>query len=212
MKQKIDRKKLKRLVFPLLMSLGLLVSLSGYNQKVRVRVEQAVIRFDPSTDSSVVATVNRGDILDVVRIEGGWYNVTFTPPESGFLLSGFIMASEVDVVADQIQTDTAQTHQTQSANKAPDSHRFAFSKKVLFTTADFDYDYDIIGIITHIQNIPSQGRAPVKDGIENGMSEIEVIAIEMEGDAIVGLSYELFLDSLDNRLKVLIYGTVVRFK
>jgi hypothetical protein len=182
------------------------------NQKVRVKVEETVIRFDPSTGSSVVANTKRGDILDVVGTEGGWYSVTFTPADSGFLLSGYVMASDVEIVVDQLPASSDQFRQASGGNAAPDSFKFAFSKKVVYTTANFKYDYDIVGIVSHVQNVPSEGRDPVNAGIRNGMGELEINVIEMEGDAVVGLNYDVFRDPADNRLKVLIYGTVIQFK
>jgi hypothetical protein len=182
------------------------------NQKVRVKVEEAVIRFDPSTRSSVVANAKRGDILDVVRTEGEWYSVTFTPADSGFLLSGYVMASDVEIVAAQLPAGKDQFSQVSGGNTAPDSFKFAFSKKIISTTANFKYDYDTLGIVSHVQIAPSDGRDPVKAGIRNGMEELEINVIEMEGDAVVGLNYDVFTDPADNRLKVLIYGTVIKFK
>ena len=182
------------------------------NQKVRVKVEETVIRFDPSTGSSVVANAKRGDILDVVRTEGRWYSVTFTPADSGFLLSGYVMASDVEIVVDQLPSGSDQFRQASGGNTAPDSFKFDFSKKVIYTTANFKYNYDIVGVVTHVQNVPSEGRDPVNAGIRNGMGELEINVIEMEGDAVVGLNYDVFRDPADNRLKVLIYGTVIQFK
>jgi hypothetical protein len=205
-------KKPKHFIIPSLLFGCFAAMLFPDNQKVRVKVEEAVIRFDPSTSSSVVATAQRGDILDVVRAEGGWYSVTFTPADSGFLLSGYVMASDVEIVAAQLPAGSDQFRQASEGNAAPDSFKFAFSKKVISTTANFNYEYDTLGVVTHVQNIPSDGRDPVKAGIRNGMEELEINVIEMEGDAVVGLNYDVFTDPADNRLKVLIYGTAIKFK
>ena len=86
------------------------------------------------------------------------------------------------------------------------------SKNIIYTTSNFKYDYEIVGVITHVQDIPSDGRDPVKAGLRNGMGELEINVIEMEGDAVAGLNFDVFRDPADNRLKTLIYGTVIKFK
>ena len=47
---------------------------------------------------------------------------------------------------------------------------------------------------------------------QGGKVDFETNAIEMEGDTIVGLGYDVFRDPADNRLRVLISGTVVKFR
>jgi hypothetical protein len=182
------------------------------NQKVRVKVSQAVIRFDPSPSSSAVATVEQGEILDVLQTIDGWYNVIFTSAESNLKLSGYIMASDVESLVDILSAPAIQTGGTGTGRTAPVKYKFPVSGKILCTTADFSYDYDIKGIITHIQFVESTGRDPVRSAITSGMADFEINAMEMEGDAVVGLSYDVFRDPADNRLYVLIYGTVVTFK
>lgn len=186
--------------------------LQSESLKVLVAVNQAVVRFEPSTSSPVVATASRGDVLEVLQKTGAWYSVIITLEESNMKLSGYIQASDVEAVAETSTAAAPQTGGAAAGMTAPTEYRYAASRKILCTTADFKYDYEIKGIITHTQPVSASGQRPVASAIRSGMPDFETIAIEMEGDAVIGLGYDVFTDPADNSLRVLIYGTVIKFR
>lgn len=64
--------------------------------KIKVKVEEAIIRLRSQTDSETVGNASLGTVFDPERKVGEWYEVSFRD-ESGFIITGFIHESEVDM-------------------------------------------------------------------------------------------------------------------
>ena len=62
--------------------------------KVRVMVEEAIIRLRPQAESEVIAKVSLGTVFAPERKVGEWYQISFRD-ERGFVLSGYIHESDV---------------------------------------------------------------------------------------------------------------------
>lgn len=187
---------------------------SGSNLKVKVKVDEAKIRFDASLESEVVHTVKIGSILKAEEKVGEWYQVTITPQEYGFAISGYIHESEIEIIKEKIENYTIrEANLIVGGKKAPESYRYSVSGKLIYTTADIDYEYEILGIVTHYQEFGVLTlRDPLEGAIKSGMGQFEKKAIKMGGDAVVGLRYNFANRTQKDEGRLLIYGTVVRFK
>ena len=73
--------------------------ISAENMKLKVIIEKANIRSKPDPTGEVVASVPQGAIFEAVFKESEWYNVKFPPDEDGFILTGYIHASAVELIA-----------------------------------------------------------------------------------------------------------------
>ncbi|MGD2246399.1 MAG: SH3 domain-containing protein [Candidatus Aminicenantes bacterium] len=200
------------------LTLFLALTAAAGQQKVRVTVDRAIIRFEPSTDSQLVTVVNRGDVLDVKGKEGNWFLVDIKPSGSDFTLSGFIQDIEVEqvvsrqeAVSERLPERDVQPSISQIMT-APPQMRYAQSGKILYTTSDFPYAYDIIGVITHFKDVASTGRDPFSTALGTGMEEFEIKVMERDADAVVGLRYSLIAPTSNSSGKILIYGTAIRFQ
>jgi len=194
--------------------------------KIRVKVDNAKIRFKPSFESSVVTTVSKGEILEIDKREGEWYRVTLPSDESGFALSGYIHQSEGDVLGEKpIQEEVVKESPKRIITEdismpvviertAPREFRYSVSGKIIYTTADLKYEYEIIGVATHYQElgVSLTFRDPLEGAIKEGMKRFEKKVIEMGGDAVVGLRYNFANRTVKDEGRLLIYGTVVKFK
>ncbi|MFQ6082673.1 MAG: SH3 domain-containing protein [Candidatus Aminicenantia bacterium] len=98
-------KNLKRVV-----SLGVLSSLlifllpgmsNGAELKLRMTVEKANIRLKPSLDSVVIGTAPLGAILESDEQIGEWFRVNLPPDEKGFVVTGYIHSSVVEVITEK---------------------------------------------------------------------------------------------------------------
>ncbi len=66
--------------------------------KVRIKAEKAVVRLNPEAEAAVIAEVSKGTVLDAVKKEGEWFEVTLPPDEQGFTLLGYIRDSDVEEI------------------------------------------------------------------------------------------------------------------
>jgi opacity protein-like surface antigen len=66
--------------------------------KVRVIASQANIRLKPDFQSAVISKVPLGGVLDVMQKEGDWYQIKLPPDEKGFVVTGYIHGSTVEVI------------------------------------------------------------------------------------------------------------------
>jgi len=72
----------------------------GAKIKLRVNVESANIRLKPTIESTVISKAPLGAILESEEKVGSWYKVNLPPDESGFVVSGYIHESIVEVVGE----------------------------------------------------------------------------------------------------------------
>ena len=75
--------------------------------KIKVKVEEAIIRLRPLTESEVVAKVPLGTVFAPEKKVGKWYQVSFRD-KRGFVLSGYIHESESDVLKKMKKTTEIQ--------------------------------------------------------------------------------------------------------
>jgi hypothetical protein len=101
---------LKRLKNIILLSLFLIIFLffleevsEGATVKIKVIVQNANIRLKPDTNSPVITTAPIGTILDSEGKEGKWYKVNLPPDRNGFVVSGYIHESIVEVSQEIIE-------------------------------------------------------------------------------------------------------------
>jgi len=66
-------------------------------QTVRVVAGEAAVRLKPDPNSSVIATVPAGAILQVRSKEGFWYSVSLPAESQGVLRVGYISVTDVEV-------------------------------------------------------------------------------------------------------------------
>ncbi len=69
--------------------------------KVRVILVDAQFRLKPDMDSIILATVPAGTELDAVEKTGEWFKVKLPPDEEGFVVTGYLHSSMVEVIAEQ---------------------------------------------------------------------------------------------------------------
>jgi len=69
------------------------VSITLY--KIKVKVEEAIIRLRSQSDSEVVGNASLGTVFDPEGKVGEWYEISFRD-ESGFIINGYIHESEVE--------------------------------------------------------------------------------------------------------------------
>ncbi|MFQ6083177.1 MAG: SH3 domain-containing protein [Candidatus Aminicenantia bacterium] len=70
------------------------------NIKLRV-IKDANVRLKPFTESTVIATVPVGAVLEAIGKSGSWYHVNLPPDEKGFVISGYIWEELVEVIEEK---------------------------------------------------------------------------------------------------------------
>ena len=91
----------------LFVSVLILSPLLSQQKKLKVIDEKASLYLEPEKDSAVVETIARGAILNVLSqeiIKDSWYYVSFRSEDQSITITGFILASAVEVISeDQIE-------------------------------------------------------------------------------------------------------------
>jgi len=193
--------------------------------KIKVSVDEAKVRFKASPDSPVVGTVIKGEVFTTEKTEGKWYRISFMDKSSGFEVSGFINQEDIEVQGEKPKTEektdkpslNPTLHTTPSPilqeSIAPDDYRYNMSGKIIYTTTDFRFEYKIIDICVHYQEFGTLTlKDPLEGAISKGMQSFEKKVIQSGGDAVVGLRFEFANRTQKDEGRLLIYGTVVKFK
>ena len=186
---------------------------SGVN--VRIIVDEAKIRLEPSTESEVISSAKKEEVLEAEEKFGEWYKVTYTSGESGFTLSGYIHESEIQILEQHPVTQSAPSAyiQPNGGQMAPSYLRQKETGTVICSTLDFKYEHEIIGELVHYQEF---GVLTLKDALESainkGLKKFKEKAVEMGGDAVIGLRFLFANRTQKDEGRVLVYGTVIRFK
>jgi hypothetical protein len=207
--------------------LALLFVVLGFSEEtIRVKTNNAKIRIKASIQGQVVATVQKGEPLAVNKKEGEWYSVTFPDKNSGFELSGYINQMDIEALQDQIGNPSiAEASSTESVKtvgssvppgtrKAPDSMRFAKTGKIVYSTLDSNYEYDIIDMAAQYQEFKFSFslRDPLENAIKDGAKKLEKKVITAGGDAVIGLRLQFTSPMGKEEGRLLIYGTVIKFR
>lgn len=196
-----------------LFSQTLVASASEVN--IRVTVQEAKIRFDASSESDVVSAAKNGEILAAEEKLGEWYKVTYTSKESGFTLTGYVHESEIQILGQDpaVQSAPQADIQPESVMLAPSSFRQNESGSVICSTLDFRYEYEIIGVIFHYQEFGALTlRDPLLSAVNTGLKKFKEKAAKMGGDAVIGLRFLFSNRTQKDEGRVLVYGTVIRFR
>lgn len=69
--------------------------------KVKVVVDKANVRLKPDIGSMVVETVTLGTILESEEQVGEWFKVSLPPDERGYIVTGYIHSSTVEIVKEE---------------------------------------------------------------------------------------------------------------
>jgi hypothetical protein len=99
-----NRSKILLLVF--LFLLTLVVVYAGASEwKLKILVEKAAVRREPSTESPVVSIAPKGTVLDSYEKIGDWFRVIIGPDEKGFTVIGYIHSNDVQVLKEKISKE-----------------------------------------------------------------------------------------------------------
>jgi hypothetical protein len=90
----------KLFITTLAASLLLFASSNAAAQAARARVSDTAIRAEANLGSETMATLNAGDLLHVVDLQGDWYRV-IVPNEQGAPRTGFVPANLIEIVSEQ---------------------------------------------------------------------------------------------------------------
>jgi opacity protein-like surface antigen len=69
--------------------------------KLRVTVEKANVRLKPDLGSMVISEVPLGAVLEVEEQIGEWFKVSLPPDEKGFIVTGYIHSSVVEILEEK---------------------------------------------------------------------------------------------------------------
>lgn len=197
------------------------LSLQAEIVKIQVKTEGAKLRLKASPQSAVVATLTKGENFDSEKQEGAWYLINRTDQKSGFSISGYINQSDIDIVKKETPAANDKTVPQLSLSpnlgtkqgKAPDELRYNISKKVTYTTVDLPYEYEILGILSQQEDISGFGfKDPLVEALNKAVKNFEKKVIQLNGDAVVGVNIGFTPRTEKDTGKILLYGTVVRFK
>lgn len=72
----------------------------GADMKIRVTVNTGNVRLKPSLKSMLIAQVNGGQVLEVLKKIENWYFVNLPPDEKGIIISGYIYHSIVEEISE----------------------------------------------------------------------------------------------------------------
>ena len=193
--------------------------------KILVRADEAKVRFKASPDSLVVGIVIKGDIFIPEKTEGEWYRISFLNKESGFSVSGYINKKDIEVQGEKPEIEENldklslnPTLKTTSGpilqeSIAPDNYKYSVSGKITYTTTDLKFEYEIIDICVHYQEFGTMTLLdPLENAINKGVKNFEKKVIQLGGDAVVGFRFEFANRTQKDEGRLLIYGTVIKFK
>jgi hypothetical protein len=146
----------------------------GTEWKLRVSVENAVIRLQPDLKSPVIATLPQGTILNSYEAEGAWFRVVLPPGKEGIVVIGYIATNEVEILEEKIQ------RQPDFWEAEAEEYRgFGISVKLtvgwnFFSRGDIDkgarglFDQTVDGLLSLGYTLEKRDPRPFRSGIEAG--------------------------------------------
>ncbi len=93
-----------------------------YEKKVRVAADYAHVYLQPDTESAVIGTVEKGEILSLLyggKMKRTWYHVCFKSEKTGATKSGYVLDSEVELLFDSLRSVTIQEGRNASRVEYP---------------------------------------------------------------------------------------------
>lgn len=70
--------------------------------KIKISVQEANVRLEPSSESPIVLTLPKGRVLDSYEKIEEWFRVVIGPDEKGFSLIGYLHSSDVEIIEEKI--------------------------------------------------------------------------------------------------------------
>lgn len=208
-------------------------------QIIKIKVDKSKLRYTPSNQGTELKTLEKGTLLETTKKDGDWYQVSFVD-KSGFTIAGYIHQNDAESAetneASKPETKLPiKTQPTENPTKViqptlqnlgsepiqisgsrqivPDHLRYKNSGKILMTTMDLRYDYEIIDVLVHYQEFGTFTlRDPLANALSKGMQEFEKKAVKQGGEAIIGLRYQFMSRTEKDEGRLLIYGTLIKFK
>jgi len=107
--------------------------LSGEDPQIKIRVTAAsVVRLEPSSEAAVLGEVGRGEIFVEAERTGEWYRIILPANEEGFVLSGYIHQSRVEVIEEAAEEPwpPAKAEISRQAKPVPSRQRTSPSPEV----------------------------------------------------------------------------------
>ena len=88
------------------------------------------------------------------------------------------------------------------------------TKKIIYTTtSDLKTDYEIMTVVTAVQEIKSSfSKDPLEVALGNVWEKFMTQAQNIGADAVIGLRYDVSYMTKDLTGKIILYGTAVKFK
>ena len=99
----MNRPQLRFFLFCFLLMIGIfgwVRQAAAEELKLRVITADATIRLEPGSESTVVSKVKLGAVLTSETRAGEWYRVDLPPDEDGYVISGFVHQSQVEVMGE----------------------------------------------------------------------------------------------------------------
>lgn len=115
----------------LLLSMPLL----SQQKKLRVVDEKASIYLEPDRDSAVAETVEKGTILTLLskdRIKESWYYVSFRSEDKYATISGFVHASAVEEISENVKKAKEEKKKKRRSKKTTGQVKVQVAKEVTF--------------------------------------------------------------------------------
>ncbi|MBN1272970.1 MAG: SH3 domain-containing protein [Candidatus Aminicenantes bacterium] len=73
--------------------------------RIRITVERANIRLNPSLESPVIGTASAGMVFEIQGKIESWYRISLPPDEKGIVISGYIHSSIIEVLPEERKTE-----------------------------------------------------------------------------------------------------------
>jgi opacity protein-like surface antigen len=115
--------KMKKTIFMIIpMFLLFLSSLFSQENKLQVTAARAYIYADPSIDSSIVETVEKGTVLNQIspgKIRFVWYRVSYYSKKRSNVVLGYIQTSSVEIIEGTPQISREESQKPKIKQKNP---------------------------------------------------------------------------------------------
>lgn len=156
----------------LFVSVLILSPLLSQQKKLKVIDEKASLYLEPEKDSAVVETIARGAILNVLSqeiIKDSWYYVSFRSEDQSITITGFVLASAVEVISEDLKERKGQKKGKKSKKTA--------QKVQIQETKEIEYDTPKkIQVILESANIRSEPKfeSEIVHQMESGLTLLAV--------------------------------------
>ena len=150
----------------------ILSPLLSQQKKLKVIDEKASLYLEPEKKSAVVEMIDRGSILTVLSqeiIKDSWYYVSFRSEDQSITITGFVLASAVEVISEDLKERKGQKKGKKSKKTA--------QKVQIQETKEIEYDTPKkIQVILESANIRSEPKfeSEIVHQMESGLTLLAV--------------------------------------